>query len=56
MGIHVTPFLKRVNISKYFCSFKVRFNDAINDASKLRLTLSFWEGSNKITQLHLTFW
>ena len=38
MGIHVTPFLKRVNISKYFCSFKVRFND-VNDASKLRLTL-----------------
>ena len=28
MGIHVTPFLKRVNISKSFCSFKVGFSDA----------------------------
>ena len=39
MGIHVTAFLKRVNISKSFCSFKIGFNDAIYDASKLRLTL-----------------
>ena len=28
MGIHVTPFLKRVSISKSFCSFKVGFNNA----------------------------
>ena len=28
-GVHVTPFLKRVNISKSFCSFKVGFNEAI---------------------------
>ena len=39
VGIHVTPFLKRVYISKSFCSFKVGFNNAIYDASKLRLTL-----------------
>ena len=38
MGISVTTFLKRVNISKYFCSFKGGFNNAIPDASKLRLT------------------
>ena len=28
-GIHVTPFLKRINISKSFCSFKVGFNNGI---------------------------
>ena len=37
--IHVTPFLTRVNVSKYFCSFKVDFNNAIYDAYKLHLTL-----------------
>ena len=39
MGIHVTPLLKIVNISKSFFSFKVGFNDAIYDASKLRLVI-----------------
>ena len=39
VGIHVTPFLKTVNISKSFCSFKVSFKNAIYDASKLLLTL-----------------
>ena len=29
MGIHVAQFLKRVNISKYFCSSRVGFNKAI---------------------------
>ena len=40
-GNHVTPFLKRVNISKSLCSFKVGFNEAIYVAPKLRLTLYF---------------
>ena len=39
VGTHVIPLLKRINISKAFCSFKVGFNNAIYDASKLRLTL-----------------
>ena len=39
VGIHVTPFLKRVNISKSFYSVRVGFNNAIYDVSKLRLTL-----------------
>ena len=39
VGIHVTPFLKRVIISKSFCSFRVGFNNAIYNAFKLRLTL-----------------
>ena len=38
VGIHITPFLKRVNISKSLCPFKGGFNNAIYDASKLRLT------------------
>ena len=32
MGIHAAPVLKRVNISKSLCSFKVGFNNAICDA------------------------
>ena len=39
MRIHVTPFLKSVDISSFFFKFKVGFNTAIYDASKLRLTL-----------------
>ena len=46
-GAHVTPFLKRVNISKSFCSFKVGFNEAIYVAPKLRLTLYFWGALHK---------
>ena len=38
-GNYLTPFLKRANISKSFSSFIVGFNNAIYDASKLRLTL-----------------
>ena len=52
MEIHVTPFLKRVNISKYFCSFQVGFNGVIHDASKLRLTLQFWGAIHKGSQLN----
>ena len=37
MEIHVTLFLKRVAISKSGCLFRVGFNNAIYDASKLRL-------------------
>ena len=39
MGIHAELFLKRVNISKSFWSFKVTFNNAIYDASKLFLNI-----------------
>ena len=33
----LTPFLKSVKISNSCCSFKVGFNNAIHDASKLHL-------------------
>ena len=52
MGIHVTPFLKRVNISKSFCSVKVGFNNAIYDASKFRLTSEIWGDLYQGTQLN----
>ena len=37
MGIHVRPFLKRVNISKSFCSFKdtQQFQDILSNVSPL---------------------
>ena len=52
MGTHVTPFLNRVNISKSFCSFNVGLNNAIYDASKLRLTLQFLEAIHFLKKFH----